>query len=563
VKIKRFFITSLLVLLICSRLPAEEMVLYGSDEGWGNTVSEGLRETLGWRGNMALTLAPLGRNPFLPDTPDLESDVTPEDIDLLILAEPRGMENPVGHYRIEGDYQISSQFSARGETSIRLVSGGLKLYPSPAAMWSAGKKWDDFTLDFRLRPTTLRNGEIFFSWQGRNSDGELQSVIARVENRRLIWEFQGFFRQNTKRSINLQLVSLPLIPGEWRHHRIRFKRDSSNSGRSGASPGLLEYLVDGVPSDMVHATPYGREGLEPFYPLIGLLTDQPIQLAPSFSGYIDEFRLASAYDSTPPAGGYSDLKTAVSGKGYTNPVDSGFPGSFLKSLKARVEMPGSTQVRFFIRTLDSRDEFGELGFPDPADSNWKKLNMREQPADPTGFGRWYEWRNRSSADALNIKGRYFVIGYILDPDPAADLAPVLSILEMEYEPRTPPRPPRDLRWQRGDDNRIRISWSSDTEEAVAGWWISWGPRPGDYATIDSGILQEDEIRGSVWVPRKKESISNGKRPEYEWPREMENRIIYTSIRAAWEGGGPGMEDPSHPGDYRALSEPTREINFRP
>ncbi|MCK5737403.1 MAG: hypothetical protein KAH21_13045, partial [Spirochaetaceae bacterium] len=206
-KIKSYILISLLILLTNSWLFGVETVHFGSTEGWENTISEGLRETDGWRGNRALTLAPLGRNPFLDDASDHEGTVAPEDIDLLLLAETQGMENPVGHYRIEGEYEISRQFFARGETSIRLQPGGLKLYPSSAAMWSPGKKWDDFTLDFRLRPATLRNGEIFLFWQGRNENGELQNVIARVENRRLIWEFRGFFRHDTARSLYLQLVS--------------------------------------------------------------------------------------------------------------------------------------------------------------------------------------------------------------------------------------------------------------------------------------------------------------------------------------------------------------------
>ncbi|MCK5734988.1 MAG: hypothetical protein KAH21_00865, partial [Spirochaetaceae bacterium] len=364
-------------------------------------------------------------------------------------------------------------------------------------------------------------------------------------------------------SLYLQLVSPPLIPGEWRHHRIRFKISANPAGRSGASPGLLEYLVDGIPADMVHATPSGREDSESFYPHIGSLSDQPIQLAPSFSGYIDEFRLASAYESTPPAGGYSDLETAVSGKGYTTPIDSGFPGSSLISFRARVDMPGSTQVRFFARTLKSREELSRIGFPNPSNNEWKELTMIREPEDPTGFGHWYKWKTGSSIDGLNIDGRFFVLGYILDPDPAADLAPVLSVLEIEYEPRLPPRPPRALRWEKGDDNRIRISWSNDTEEGVKGWWISWGPRPGDYAATNQDTTGANNIRGSVWIPRDSNSVNTGQRTEYAWPRDMDNRIIYTSVRAAWEGGEPNREQPPRPADYRALSEPTREINFRP
>lgn len=537
---------------------AVDTVSYGAGLGWEATISEGLRETDGWRGERALTLTPLGRNPFISETADLEGDVDTQDIDLLLLAEPHGMENPGGHYRVDGSYEISSQFPARGETSIRPGPGGLQLYPSSIAMWAPGKEWGDFTLDFRLRPATLRNNEVFFSWQGRNSDGKLQSVVARVENRRLVWEFDGFFRHDTDRSLFLRLVSPPLVPGEWRHHRIRFKRDTSDPGRSGASPGLLEYLVDGIPADMVHATPGGGEGTEPFSPRIGALSDQPLLLAPSFSGYIDEFRLASAYDSTPPAGGYSDLETAVSGKGRTNPVDSGYPGSTLTSVRVRVDMPGSTLVRFYARSLIDREEIWNVDLPVPGSSEWTELQLVKEPEDPTGFGNWYKWSVINDGNGKSpVTGRYFIVGYVLDPDPAADLAPVLSAMELEYEPRIPPRPPRDLRWERDNEDRIRISWSGDSEAEVSGWWLSWGPRPGDYAAT----TRDEVIRGRVWIPRV--PGNSGERPAYIWPRNIENRIIYASVRAAWPEGAPNSADPPGPGDYKALSEATREINFRP
>lgn len=547
---KRRAAISLLFLLTITLSAAAETVLFGADSGWVQTVSRGLRETDGWRGRRALTLAPLGRNPFIKEIAGPEGDLDLNDIDLLLLAELDGIDNPVGHYRITGDYEVSTLYRARGETSLRPGPGGLSLYPTARAMWSPGQEWKDFTLDFRLRPVTLRDGEIFFSWQGRNWDGGTQSVIARVEKRRLIWEFRGFFRQGDDRSLVLQLSSTPLIPGEWAHHRIRFKSSASDPGRSGASPGLLEYLVDGIPADMVHANPDGREGVEVFSPRIGSLSDQPIRIAPSFSGYIDEIRLASSYASRPPAGGYADWESAASGVGRTEPVDTGYPDSRLTGMRVRVEMPGSTRVRFYAKSMGRRDEARDPGFPDPADPSWREMRLSPEPEDPMGFGRWYSWKTEEQPT-----GRYFVVGYVLDPDPGADLAPVLSALEVEYSPKLPPRPPRDMQWDRGDDGRVRISWSPDAEDDVAGWWISWGPRPGDYAATDG----EEDLRGSAWIPRDGRSDL---RPSFTWPRSLENQIIYTSLRAAWSGGVPEAGE-ERPADFRALSAPTQELNFRP
>ena len=547
--IKRHVLTGFILLLISVGILSGETVRFGADEGWEKTLSLGLRETSGWKGRPALTLSPLGRNPFLSEA-STEGDIRPEDLDLLLLAEPHGLENPVGHYRITGSYEISTLFPARGEASVRPGPGGIELHPSAHALWAPGTGWGDFTLDFRLRPVTLRNGEIFFSWEGRDEFGRIQKVIARVENRRLVWEFQAFFRHGADRSLNLKLTSPPLIPGEWAHHRIRFKRSADDSGRSGASPGLLEYLVDGIPSDMVHATPDGREGPEAFSPRIGSLSGQVIRLAPAFSGYIDEFRLAPAFASGAPVGGYADRETAASGLGRTSAVDSGFPGSVLGSIRARIDIPGNTRVRFYARAVTDEDELRTIGFPSAGADGWIPLAMRPETEDPTGFGRWYS----READEI-ITGRYFVIGYVLDPDPGADLAPVLSALEMDYVPRLPPRPPRDLRWTRDEDGRIFLSWSSDAEEGVAGWWISWGPRPGDYAATSAS----DASRGTEWIPRT--TFSGDRRVEFAWPETLGNRIIYTSLRAAWDEGAPG--ETGNPGDYRALSEPTREMNFRP
>jgi hypothetical protein len=542
---------SLIILLFASQVLPGKTVSYGTDHGWGDTITENLRETDGWRGKPALTLAPLGRNPFLSEATGFEGETKPGEIDLLLLAEQQGIENPAGRYRIAGTYEISSLFPARGETSIRPGPGGIKLYPSPAAMWAPGREWGNFTLDFRLRPATLREGEIFFSWQGRTADGGLQSVTAKVEKRRLVWFFKGFFRHDTDQSLNLALTSPPLIPGEWGHHRIRFMRNAASPGRAGASPGLLEYLVDGIPSTMVHTTPDGREGSEPYAPKIGRLSDGPLLIAPEFNGYIDEFRLVSSFDSTAPAGGYSNVETSVSGRGSINPVDSGYPASSLTGVRIRVEVPGDSRVRFYARAIEKVEDIGGSGLPVPGDPAWKMLNMVKEPEDPTGFGRWYSWDRKFS-----LRGRYFMVGYILDPDPGADLAPVLSALDISVEPRLPPRPPRELKWERGEDSRIRISWSGDAETEVAGWWLYWGPRPGDYSSTEIG----DTVRGTVWIPRT--SGTSGARPEYVWPDNNGKHIIYTTVRAAWREGAPN-ENTDGPGDYRALSEPAREMNFRP
>ncbi|RLW70713.1 MAG: hypothetical protein B6D68_00475, partial [spirochete symbiont of Stewartia floridana] len=167
--------------MLTSVLAQADTMIFGGDAGWGHSISHGLKEMAGWKGMAALTLAPLGRNPFNDENGDTDS------IDLLILAEPAGLEIPSGSYHAEGVYEITQQRAARTELSIRPGPGGIRLYPSQGAMWQPGAQWENFTFEFFLCPSQLRDGERFFSWEGRDSVGEPQSIGITVEKRRLVW----------------------------------------------------------------------------------------------------------------------------------------------------------------------------------------------------------------------------------------------------------------------------------------------------------------------------------------------------------------------------------------
>lgn len=255
--------------------------------------TQGIHEATTWSSSDSLEFSS-------PDSGSYISGTYPrESTDILLLSGSDGIENLSGLYRIEGEYEISERLSVHGETSIKFEYNGIKLFPTSEAMWTAGREWGDFTLDFWLNPTNLNDGELLFLWKGRTAYGKAQLVRARVENRRLIWDFENFFRLGSIRSLIIQLQSKPLVPGEWRHHRIRYKRDDSDPGPSGASPGLLEYLVDNIPTDSVHTTPIGTESSEVFYPKIGSSSKRPLILGSDFNGYIDEIYLSSTFDTSP------------------------------------------------------------------------------------------------------------------------------------------------------------------------------------------------------------------------------------------------------------------------
>ncbi|OQX29118.1 MAG: hypothetical protein B0D92_05380 [Spirochaeta sp. LUC14_002_19_P3] len=416
-------IVCLAIFLLTSSLSWAESVRFGAEEGWKRVITSSLREVSSWKGYKALTLAPPGRDPF-------SSSEDTSAIDLLLLAEPEGLRNPAVRYRLEGQYSIVETVSARGSASIRPGKGGILLYPSPGALWSAGREWNDFTIDFFLRPSVLLDGEVFFSWEGRDEFGKPQSVTARLEKRRLVWHFTRFFRLDIDRALTLTLSSSPLVPDEWQHHRIRYKRDAFPPTPDGASPGFLEYLVDGKPVDALHTTQNGREGGDIFAPRIGKLSDQPIRLAPQFSGYIDEFRLSTAALSRFSIAHYTDQEKTISGYARTEAINTGSPNAWLREIKVRMDTPNLSRIDFYARSFATQEESWTAGPPNPENPAWIKIPLKRETEDPLGHGLWYAGKPESL-----VKGQFIMAGFILHPDSDADNAPLISLLDMEYELR--------------------------------------------------------------------------------------------------------------------------------
>ena len=523
-------------------VPAETIV-YGGSNGWDNAILDGLRTSTGWQNREAITLLTKERNPFS------KAGKHSDNIDILLLSEANGIANPKARYSLEGHAIQSAQTSARGKTAIWPLDGGLRLFPSGNAMFAAGKEWKDFSLSVYLCPKRLENGDTLFFWEGMDSNTGPQKVTASFRNRRLVWNFQGFFRRDSSRAINLSLSSPPLVPGEWRYHQIVFNAEETSSARSGASPGLLEYRLDGIPVDSVHASSNGRENRQVFLPRIGKLSNKPLQLAPDYIGWLDEFKLEAA--SAAPPYQFEKINNSNRGAGRMPPMDTGFANSRLLTVRARAHIPGASRIRYFVRLLNTDTESKDIGLPDPDNPQWIEISMQTQKTDQMGTGRWFVGHPDES-----IRSRYFSIGYILIPDIAAKESPVLSVLEIEYIPEHPPEPPRELAVISGRSEAPAITWSPRTEQGVAGWWVFWGPEPRDYF---SGAV-DDPRYGLAWVPR---NTASQEPPRYEWPVTMAGTTVYTSVRAAWPEGGPDTSMPPKPRDYNGLSQASRELIIYP
>ena len=91
----------------------------------------------------------------------------------------------------------------------------------------------------------------------------------------------------------------------------------------------------------------------------------------------------------------------------------------------------------------------------------------------------------------------------LYPDGTGALSPVVSSVDIYYEPDLPPHPPGWVDVVPGDEN-LTVRWQAATDSDVAGYLVYYGSKPGQYfgtssttgrSPIDVGNVTEVALEG--------------------------------------------------------------------
>ena len=323
----KFVITC--ILIISSALPAstldQEMIL-GREDNWRDIVySEGVRLESGKRGYTDIFLA------------DGEYRADPA-VDLLLHFNRAPLIDDAGNYLVEAPHmETTGRVRKLGSgAGVFRRSNSVSLVPGEHSLFSRGRSWGDFSLEFWLYPAALEDGEVVLSWKGaEGSNGRIipQMIRSSVLDRRLTWEFSNIFTDflDPKRTVKFEGITR-LIPREWNHHLVRFDGET----------GLIEYLVNGNPEAVVYASESGEEDGSVFLPAIGTYSTEPVRIAPFFTGFLDELRLTRHFVEEPALERYS----GVSGTVVTRPLDLGYSGSLLKRIEGDVSTTSDSDIYF-------------------------------------------------------------------------------------------------------------------------------------------------------------------------------------------------------------------------
>lgn len=377
---------------------------------------------------------------------------------------------------------------------------GLTLTAKTGSLFADGSTTGSFTIEFWLYPAVAENGSLILSWRSSRSENReplYQYLRAAIFNNRLEWTFSNVWLNHTGRGIDVTLAgSRNLVPRRWSLHSLSYSADS----------GLIEYRVDGVTEAIRYLTSTGSESGTVFQARFG--PGAHLEIAPRFSGIIDEFRIVRRFSGIPDIEQrHTEMERFPSSGGTfrTRPVAVGAVSAKAVSLAVLKDEPAETGTALWIRFGDNHHE-------------WTDSEPAWHPVPPDG---------RLPA----LRGRFFQLRGALYTDGRGMKTPVISRITLRIERDDPPLPPARLT-ARAQGGSVHLSWIPSIDFDTRGYLVYYGTRPGEYLSsgspLDAGSARELVING----------LENG-------------RLYYFAVAAYDESGS------RHPGPL------SREVFARP
>jgi len=471
---KGILVLLLLALVLSSSLfPEEKVIELGKDALWKDISSwDGVVTEPGRWGFRDIVLS---GSSYEPD----------EATDLLLHFDGPSGRDFLGKYRYSGNAPVLGTGSALGKGCAEFSgsSPAGSLNSAAGALFASGTLWDDFALEFWLRPAALSSGEVVLSWEGaRKGEKGLipQSFRCRIADRKIVWDMDGLLSMPDGTYASRELAGRTLIlPREWHHHLLRY--DSRT--------GLMEYVLDGSLEAVAHVTDTGREDGAPAMIRLGTAPSDGLSLAPHFTGWMDELRISRTFVENPMVSRLQD----ASGIAMTRILDLGNPETRILRIESDQTRPKDTDISFALRITDTMEEAYH-----PGSTHWVPF----LPNSPL---------------AEEVRGRYLQIRMELFPDGTFSLGPRLSSVRIVFEPNLPPNPPSLVTAETGN-GRVVLHWKTVNEPGVAGYRIYYGNRPGNYlgtgsargdSPVDAGQAEEDPQRKN-WKRLEIAGLENGK-----------------------------------------------------
>ena len=452
-RLSAFF--SLFALLFCAAatqaFSAERFsITVGGESGWGSLESaETLQETKG-----RFSLPALGIAPGIGEQGQADTDL------YLSFDSPAPLDE-AGNYIIMASRSFFSgkERARQGEgAAIFNTDGeGISLRGRASAIFARRGVLPSFTISFWLYPSAVENGSVVFSWRSQlvpkgGLNPVYQGIKASFEQSRLVWDFSNVWLAESGEPLSARLAPDRMtIPGKWSFHQLSYDADS----------GFLEYRIDGRTEASVCVKKLAGNGRAS---VAGFISgDADIEIAPKYSGLMDEFRIERQPLAAVNVEGLRELAgfyPAAGGRFTTAPLDTGRGEARLLSADISIIEPEGTESEFYVRGGNNFHEWTE------------------------SYPAWIPLANGKPAEA--ISGQYFQIAGGLYPDASRGKTPLLTWISLNLEKRNEPWPPLKVRGEAGSGN-VRISWTPPADSSARGYLVYFGEGHGEYLSQGSPI----------------------------------------------------------------------------
>jgi hypothetical protein len=501
------FLFAIFLIVLPSGVAADETVItLGGSAGWpALSSSTGLAHGKGRLGQDALVLSsvlpsdradsrvasalpPAMQTAFAPSGQFAANPAGKTDLFLSFDDEP--FADAAGNYDV-----VSSTFIRAGKDKARRGSGaalcdsegkGLVLRGKNGALFSTPGETTSFSIEFWLYPAVIENGSTLFLWRSARAgrpESLYQFIRASLFRNHLEWTFSNIWTTTAGKPIDVTIAGKKnLVPRVWTHHVLSYDADS----------GIITYWLDGSTEDIRYVTSTGSESGDVYPALFGPPAD--VEIAPEFSGLIDEFRIvraASGFDSLDSRYEALERYPAGGGRFESMPIDSGGLESTLNSISAVVSEPSSTGTAFFVRAGDNFYQ-------------WTDEYPAWIPVEP-------------GKKIKGVVGRYFQVAGELYPDGTGSATPTVTSVSLHYEKDTLPWPPSKV-FATAGSGEVTLRWVASIDFDAAGYLVYYGDHPGEYfgagVPIDAGKSLSYTVSG----------LKNGK--------------VYYFCVAAYDASGP-------------------------
>ncbi|OHD13430.1 MAG: hypothetical protein A2Z98_05055 [Spirochaetes bacterium GWB1_27_13] len=327
----------------------------------------------------------------------------------------------------------------------------LELVGTNSSFFQSGVNLGSFSISFWVYPATFSTNEIILKigsqYYNRAEDNvEDESIVAKTESGKMVWEFNNIFKLGNKLKENLRLESFDkILPEKWTNINLTYDSYS----------GIIKLFVNGKQSATLCATEdrtiYSSVLNIRFHPTNRCI----IKIAPNFFGAIDEFVITR--DSK-----QSNFEKYEDGGGviYSDVIELDKGGAYILKVTPDETNENNSNIVYYYRYADSPF------YPDFEYSSEIKWNILGKEKLDSKKIRYIQWK------------------ILLLPGLNGEYSPKFRGIKLTLNRNIPPSKPIGLQVLAGD-GKIKIKWIKNSEKDLKGYKIYYGTKSEYYFGKDA------------------------------------------------------------------------------